>query len=226
MKKHRIFRWILTSFLLLFFTCGALGLWLWHAVSSVPQFYQELAITAEARKAAEKNSDSMERKVRSLRYRLRKEKMWILEFNQDEFNHWLAIAIGEKRPGVIPHRLKDPRGLILEDRILAGVTVNLPEFQGVISVEVFPSITVPNTVDVELKNVSAGTVKLSGKLFQSLIERFAQDAALPIEVLNQDGRMILRCHLREGDLVVDDQTIEVQHLAIAGKSILITGMVR
>ncbi len=223
MKKRQIFRWILISGLLFFLLLGTAGLWLWHGVHTVPEYYTGLAVTEQTRKTAEADSRSMERKVQVLRRKLRKEQMWVLEFTQDELNHWLAIAIGEKRSGMLPRRLRDPRGVILEDRILAGVTVDLPEYRGVVSVEFYPRILEPNVVEVELRNVSAGTVKVPASLLEDSIRQLAREISLPLDVRNEGGRTFLRYVFREGDLFVDEKSVEVHTLTLKGKSIVLTG---
>ena len=223
MKKRRIFRWILIFGLLFLLISGVIGSWLWCGIHTVPQYYAELAITEQTRKSAEADSRAMERKVQILRHKLRKEEMWILEFAQDELNHWLAIAIGEKRSGMLPRRLKDPRGVILEDRIQAGVTVDLPEYRGVLSVELYPKIVEPNIVEVELKNVAAGTVKVPARFLEEVIRQVAQEMSLPLEVRNEGGGTILRYAFREGDLFVDEKAVDVHTLTLNGKKVILTG---
>lgn len=223
MKKRRIFRWILIFGLLFLLISGVIGSWLWCGIHTVPQYYAELAITEQTRKSAEADSRAMERKVQVLRHKLRKEEMWILEFTQDELNHWLAIAIGEKRSGMLPRRLKDPRGVILEDRIQAGVTVDLPEYRGVLSVELYPKIVEPNIAEVELKNVAAGTVKVPARFLEEVIRQVAQEMSLPLEVRNEGGGTILRYAFREGDLFVDEKAVDVHTLTLNGKKVILTG---
>ncbi len=226
MKFRRVVRWFLTILLVLVLILGGIALWVWHGVNQEPEFYKNLAITAETRSAAEKDSASMELKVRVLRNQFLRNKEWKILFTEDEFNHWLAISIGEKRPGMIPHQLKDPRGLILKDRILAGVRVDTPEFQGVVSVEVFPSVSSPNTVDIELKNVSAGTVSIPPQLLESLIQQTARDASLPVEVLHVDGRTLLRFHLQEGDLFFENHAIDVRSISLDENVLWLSGTVK
>ena len=223
MKKRKIIQKLIIACLFLTAAGGGIAFWLWRGVHAVPEFYAQLEVTEKNREKAEKNSQKMAVKVQKLRRTIRKEKIWLLEFTQDELNHWLAIAIGEKRPGMLPHRLKDPRGMILEDRIRAGVTVDMPEFKGVVSVEVFPRISEPNVLDIELKNVSAGNVRMPAWIFESLIQEVANSASLPIEVLNQEGMTVLRFRFRDGDLCVDEIPVQVNTVSVNGKKILVTG---
>ena len=143
-------------FLVLLF--GGLGLWFWHAAKQVPDFYKELEVSQESRQDAEKDSQAMEQKVQRLRHTMKLGRIWLLEFSQDELNHWLEIAIGEKRPGVIPHQLKNPRCKILPDRIQAGVMVDAPEYKGVVSLECVPVISEPNVLELELLSVSCSSL--------------------------------------------------------------------
>lgn len=204
---------------------GGLGLWFWHAAKQVPDFYKELEVSQEARQAAEKDSQAMEQKVQSLRYRMKLGRIWILEFSQDELNHWLEIAIGEKRPGMIPHQLKNPRCKILPDRIQAGVTVDVPEYKGVVSLECVPSMPDPNILEVEVLSISAGTLKMSGKLFKKILKEGAKSAALPLEISDRNGKMILRMPLRKGDLAFEGHVIQVNTLTCENGKIMITGTV-
>jgi len=216
---------LLYVFLFLILLAAGLGLWSWRATKQVPTFYTELEITDQTRKGAEKDSRMMEFKVQRLRHTMKLGKIWLLEFSQDELNHWLAIAIGEKRPGMIPHQLKNPRGVILSDRIQAGVTVDAPEFKGVVSLECVPVISEPNVLEVELLTVSAGSLKMPGKLFRKIIERGAASASLPVEVLDRDGKMVLRMPLRKGDLAFEGHVIQVNTLTFQDGKILVTGTV-
>ena len=223
MKK--IFLRLLYVFLFLAVLIGGLGLWSWHAAKQVPDFYKELEVSQEARQDAEKDSQAMEQKVQSLRHRMKLGKIWLLEFSQDELNHWLAIAIGEKRPGMIPHQLKNPRCVILSDRIQAGVTVDAPEYKGVVSMECVPKIPDPNVLELELLSVSAGSIKMPGKLFRKIIQRGAASASLPVEVLDRDGKMVLRMPLRKGDLAFEKHIIQVNTVSFKDEKILITGTI-
>lgn len=222
-KMFRILRRIFVFLLILVLLFGGCALWLWHSVQQEPEFYRALAITPETRADAEKDSASMEAKVRVLRHQFRKDGQWKIIFTEDEFNHWLAIAIGEKRPGMVPHQLKDPRGVILEDRILAGIRVDTPEFKGVVSVEVFPSVSSPNTVDIELKNVSAGTISVPPSLLEKVLQQGAREASLPVEVLHENGRTILRFRFQDGDLFFEKHSIEVRSITLKGKALNISG---
>lgn len=223
MKKF--FCCLLYVLLFLVLLIGGLGLWFWHAAKQVPEFYKELEISEESRQDAEKDSQAMEQKVQLLRHRMKLGRIWLLEFSQDELNHWLAIAIGEKRPGMIPHQLKNPRCVILSDRIQAGVTVDAPEYKGVVSLECVPVISEPNVIEVELLSVSAGSIKMPGKLFRKIIQRGAASASLPVEVLDRDGKMVLRMPLRKGDLAFEKHIIQVNTLTFKDKKILITGTI-
>ena len=216
---------ILSVLLFLVVLFGALGLWFWHAAKQVPDFYKELEVSQEARQDAEKDSQAMEQKVQRLRHTMKLGRIWILEFSQDELNHWLEIAIGEKRPGMIPHQLKNPRCVILPDRIQAGVTVDAPEYKGVVSMECVPKIPDPNVLELELLSVSAGSIKMPGKLFRKIIKRGADSASLPVEVLNRDGKMVLRMPLRKGDLAFEKHIIQVNTLVCEEGKIMITGTI-
>ncbi|MCR5164358.1 MAG: hypothetical protein K6C40_10105 [Thermoguttaceae bacterium] len=216
---------ILSVLLFLVLLVGGLGLWFWHAAKQVPDFYKELEVSQESRQDAEKDSQAMEQKVQSLRHRMKLGRIWILEFSQDELNHWLAIAIGEKRPGMIPHQLKNPRCKIFSDRIQAGVMVDAPEYKGVVSLECVPKIPEPNVVEVELLSVSAGSVKMPGKLFQKIIRRGAESASLPVEVLDRNGKMVIRMPLRKGDLAFEKHIIQVNTLTFKDAKIMITGTI-
>ena len=114
---------------------------------------------------------------------------------------------------------------ILPDRIQAGVTVDAPEFKGVVSLECVPVIREPNVVEVELLSVSAGSLKMPGKLFRKIIKRGADSASLPVEVLNRDGKMVLRMPLRKGDLAFEKHVIQVNTLSFKDEKILITGTI-
>lgn len=224
MKIRKGIRIVLLIFLFLTVLGGGIAFWLWQRTHAVPEFYSRLEVTTENRAAAEQNSRNMETKIRKLRRSIRREKLWLFEFTQDELNHWLAIAVGEKRPGMFFQRLKNPRGLILEDRIQAGATVDMPEFKGVISVEIFPRVPEPNVVDIELKNVSAGKVKMPARIFERLIQEVADGASLPVEVLNQNGATILRFRFKEGDLCVDEIPLQINTVSVSEKKILATGV--
>lgn len=221
MKKFLCRLLYILLFLVLLF--GGLGLWFWHAAKQVPEFYKELEISQESRQDAEKDSQAMEQKVQRLRHTMKLGRIWLLEFSQDELNHWLAI--GEKRPGMIPHQLKNPRCKILPDRIQAGVTVDAPEYKGVVSLECVPVISEPNVVEVELLSVSAGSVKMPGKLFRKIIKRGAESASLPLEVLDRNGKMVLRMQLRKGDLAFEKHIIQVNTLSTQDGKIMITGTI-
>ncbi len=227
MKIRKIFRWFLLLFFLLFLTAGGIGLYVWNAVHAVPEFYSALEITPEKRVQAEVDSDAMELKFRNWRRDVRRGSAWILTFTQDELNHWLAIAICEKRPGIVPHQLSNPRGEILENgRIRVGVTVNAPEFQGVVSMELIPRVVEPNVVEVDFVNISVGKLKLlASRIWETILSKVAQDAALPIEVMWRDGAVVTTIRFREGDLFFDNRSIEIHTLHINDKNVQLTGLI-
>ncbi|MDO4629215.1 MAG: hypothetical protein Q4C70_08540 [Planctomycetia bacterium] len=227
MKKRKIFRWIFLLFFFFLLTAGGVGLYVWHATHSVPEFYSALEITPEKRVQAEVDSDAMELKFHNWRREIRKSSAWILTFTQDELNHWLAIAIGEKRPGIVPHQLSNPRGEILENgHIRVGVTVNAPEFQGVVSMELIPRVVEPNVVVVDFVNISVGKMKIIGpRIWGRILSKVAQDAALPIEVHWHDGTVMMTIRFRKGDLYFDNRSIELHTLHIDGKNVQLTGLI-
>lgn len=228
MKKHPILRCFLILFAVLILLATVGGLYVWHAVHSVPEFYSALEITPETRVQAEVDCDAMEQKVRVFRHSIRKSDAWLLNFTQDELNHWLQIAVCEKRPGMIPHQLSHPRGVILEDKIQVGVTVDTPEYKGVVSFELVPSVPEPNVVDIELQSVTLGNLQLpfpSTHFLGTLVCKIAEDMSLPIEVSYRDALIYIRLRLREGDIMVDNRSIELHTLFLDGKNVQLTGLV-
>ena len=101
--------------------------------------------------------------------------------------------------------------------------MDLPEYRGVLSVELYPKIVEPNIAEVELKNVAAGTVKVPARFLEEVIRQVAQEMSLPLEVRNEGGGTILRYAFREGDLFVDEKAVDVHTLTLNGKKVILTG---
>ncbi|MDO4570409.1 MAG: hypothetical protein Q4D38_08500 [Planctomycetia bacterium] len=219
-------RWLkrilfLLLFIVLFSLCVGGGVW-W-AIKAQPSFYKELAVVETNREKVILDSDKMCEKVRKLRHAAARKTRWEIEFSQDELNHWLAIEISEKKAGLLPRRLKNPRGQIVDGLIQAGVFIDFPEFQGVVSLDIVPRVIRPNVIQIELRRVRCGVLPVPLRLIAGEIEAKAKEYAIPLQIEATSGALLLTTELMDGDLVYEGKNIVIEEIEISGKNIRLLG---
>ena len=219
----RIIKWtIIILFIAALILCLG-GLLLWSGLKEEPDFYRELAVTSENSEQAQADSDSMRQKVAELRKAIRTKEHWEFDCTQDELNHWLAVYIRERHPGMIPRQLKDPRGVVLPDGIRAGITVDTPEYKGVLSVDILPEVEAPNVLVARLRRIRLGVVSIPLRAVRTIVGEAAQQYALPIEWMESEGEPKLRLKLQNSDIRYDHRDILIESIEIRGRSIHLSG---
>lgn len=224
----RILRWTAIIVLIAAIFILLLLLIFWWCLRCQPAYYRNLEVINVER--AKENSLAMTRKIAEARNNLRRPEAhdWVFEFSEYELNHWVEIERKEKYPGMF-RRITDPRGTIREDKITCGTTVDIPnrgfEYDGVLSVDFFPYMKEPNVFAFKIFKFRAGIVSLPQSVTIKQITELAEDHALPVSWIQEDGYHVLVVDFTRGDLSLqfENRDVTVKKIELGHGKITISG---
>ena len=219
----KLIKWVLSSLLFLVLVLAGLGFYVWHGIYQEPAFYRELAITPETREFAELNSGLMSAKISRCDKAMQRKGSWEIELTQNELNHWLAIEIDEKRPGAISRRIQGVRCQLVADVVRIGARVDVDEFQGVVSVDVVPTVEAPNVLVMELRRIRVGTIPLPRKRLLTLLEEKARELSIPFECLESNGNPSIRIAFSDGELRRGYHSLVLHKILLGAESVSVAG---
>lgn len=208
---------------LAFFSLGSLlaiiggVVWLRWAANQAPDFY-ESAITnssppAVRQEAAREFAEQTAQLVRDLQY----SPTWEQEFSQTQVNAWLAEELPQRYSKRIPRGVSDPRVQFDDGLVRIGFQLTSSKFDGVVSLDLRPSVPQPNQIAIAVESLYAGLLPLAPIAFtgdvSKQLDRFGVEHEWRTEngfqvlyvtvVPNRDDRPILE------ELVVDDERLRI-----------------
>ncbi|WP_254509579.1 hypothetical protein [Anatilimnocola floriformis] len=172
MKRIRR-RLLLVVFAALALLAAAVGFFSYQ-VRQVPEFYQQAiaAPVVEQQQAAEQ----FEHSALELQNSIRRDEDWQVEIAADEVNGWLATALPQKFPGVLPPEVSEPRVAIAPDRLHIATKYHTSGITTVVSIQLSAFLTPePNVVAVRIHRVAAGNIPLPlGKYLEQITAEAAR----------------------------------------------------
>lgn len=224
----RILRWTAIIALISVLFLLLLLLVLWWCLKCQPAFYRDQKIVNVER--AKENSLAMTRKIVEARNDLSRPEAhdWVLEFSEAELNHWMEIERKKKYPGLL-RRLPDPRGIIRENKVSIGSTVDIRrngyEFDGILSVDFLPYMKDTNTFAFKIYSLRAGIVSLPQSMVIKQITELAEDYAYPLTWTQENGYNILETSFSSGNLLWEKREIQVKKIELGHGKITISGWI-
>ena len=225
----KLLRKILFYFSLLLLCVVLIGLLLWYGSKCEPLFYKNLEVKNQ--KHAEENSRVMTQKILDVRTNLKapQEHEWTLEFTEYELNHWLEIE-GKKRKGIVlPRRISDPRGTIRENEISCGARLDVDwrnyDFEGLVSVDFLPYMEAPNVFKFKIFAFRVGMVPVPKTIVLGILTKIAEELALPVEWLKEDGYHVLRVAFTPGELQSAGRNITIEEVKLGYGKMLVRGSI-
>ena len=155
------------------------------AVRQVQPFYAS-AIKIAPRKL-EASSREMESRVAALYSDAKPPGRWQAAFTDDEVNGWLAVALGEKFPKLLPPEVTDPRVAFVDGGVLVGARWRGERLDAVISIQADAKMVGDDVLAIRLREVRAGSLLLP---LSDVVEQVSLGAAQlewPLQWTYEDG---------------------------------------
>ncbi len=112
---------------------------------------------AAARQFAEQTAEL----VRELQYSPK----WEQEFTQQQVNAWLEEELPRQYGHRIPRNVSDPRVQFTDGLVRIGFQLSSRAFEGVVSLDLRPSVPEPNRLEIAVESLSAGLLPLAPASF-------------------------------------------------------------
>jgi hypothetical protein len=218
---RRIVRW---SLLLLLVGLVAGGIWLYRAISYVPEFYS--AALAVAQPDLEQSNRDMLRRTAALTNDLKRVGEWRAIFTQQQINGWLAVDLPKNHPDLLPAELQNPRIRITPDRVSAAARYE-SNVSAVVSLEFAAILQGPNQVALRIHTLRIGDVPWRMDQIVEQATAAARQWGLQVEQTQTDGDPVLlltlppeaqqgreilleRLELRDGEVYLSGRTAPPQ----------------
>jgi len=184
---------------------GVMGFLAWRAAQHVPEFYaQAIEIPAEKQEHA---SDELLAKASSLASQAQHAGRWEAAFTAEQINGWLAVDLPKNHPKLLPKEAQHPRVAITADELLLGWRLEHPQYTGVVSLSVTPSIAAPNVLLLRVRKARAGSIPLPLNSILEAVAKGANDAKLPVRWLQVDEDPVAEITLPE-----DTESKQIQRI--------------
>lgn len=210
---------------LLVFACGALLLVAGAAISlrwaanQAPDFYENALAQsppqAARHEAAREFAEQTAQLVRDLQYST----TWEQEFTQTQVNSWLAEELPERYGDRIPRGVSDPRVQFEEGLVRIGFQLASKRFEGIVSLDLRPSVPEPNKLAVTVESLYAGLLPLAPASFTDDVSKQLAKYDVEHEWQIVDGRHVLLITIEpnRGDRpILEELTVDDEKLRIAG----------
>ena len=135
------------------------------AAQQAPEFYDNVADDAPAPAVRHEAARRFAQQTAELVEEFRYAPVWQQEFTQTQVNAWLAEDLPEQYGSKIPKGVSDPRVQFADGLVRVGFRLRSKQFQGIVSLDLRPSVPEPNKVAIAIESLSAGLLPLSPATF-------------------------------------------------------------
>jgi hypothetical protein len=189
------------------------------AANQAPDFY-ETALTqtpppAVQHEAAREFAEQTAQLVRDLQY----SPTWEQEFTQTQVNAWLAEELPERYGDRIPRGVSDPRVQFVDGLVRIGFQLSSKRFEGIVSLDLRPSVPEPNKLAITVESLYAGLLPLAPASFTDDVSKQLNKYGVEHEWQVADGRHVLLITVvpNRGDRpVLEELSVDDEKLRIAG----------
>lgn len=192
-------RYIAAAILGLFALIGGGAGYVFWSLSQVPEFYAEILEDAPPPEVRKAEAKAFVERAEQLNKAIEEDDAWSAEFTQSEVNGWLAEEAADEAGETYPSEVRDVRVHFTQSRLLVGCRVEQPQWNGVISLALKPSVPAPNRLEIEIESARAGLLPVP---LDSVLERVV--AALgqngwQATRRREQGRDFVNVNLERGD---------------------------
>jgi hypothetical protein len=215
-------RWFSWPWVLLAILCVAvLGVgYVLVALKQEPEFYRisrtRLADPAVRTAAVEEFTAQAE----ELEQAVTREAAWRVEFTEDQINAWLLDELPRRIRERDRRFVQDPLVDLSAGTVQIGARIDAPDYRGVVSVAVKPTIEPDSKLLVEIEAIRAGQLTIPAIRWLGQFRKQLEESGWPVEIVSESP-LQLRVDLRAigpawKALDVAELSIENDKLALAG----------
>jgi hypothetical protein len=216
-KPLRLVLWIGGILLLLATVALFVG---YRAVGRVPDWYQQATETVEPARQR-KASDEMERRVTDLASGVESTGKWKVLFTAEQVNAWLAVALKEKHPGLVPSDLTDPRVVIEPDGITVGGRFHRGSINSVVSLKIDVFLAEPNVVGARIRSARAGALPWPLGRVLDVISLAARKSNVSLQWRQTDGDPVALITIPPAD---KKKRLRIESLQLGDGELFVSGV--
>jgi hypothetical protein len=147
---------------------------------------------------------------------------WQAAFTDDEVNGWLAVALTEKFPELLPPEVADPRVAFVDGGVLIGFHWRGDHLHAVVTVEAEAAMAGEDLVTLRLKRARAGSLPLPLADVVEQISLGAEELQWPLRWTHEDGSPV--AVLKTADAFsTDDQRRQLEIIEVREGELLLAG---
>jgi hypothetical protein len=200
-------------------TVGGSFLGLRWAAKQAPDFYQTALAASPPpsvrHEAAREFAEQTANLVRDLQY----SPTWEQEFTQTQVNSWLAEELPERYGNRIPRGVSDPRVQFVDGLVRIGFQYTSKRFDGVVSLDLRPSVPEPNKLAITVESLYAGLLPLAPASFTDDVSKQLDKYNVEHEWQVENGHQVLLLTIvpNRGDRpILEELSVDDEKLRIAG----------
>jgi hypothetical protein len=195
------------------------GVWLYHSLDHVPEFYSQALSVGEAE--LQKSNREMLRRTAALNNDLKRSGKWQALFTDRQINGWLAVDVPKNHPDLLPPEVNSPRVHITVDGVFAGAQFD-GEVSAVVSVEFAVRLTATNILAVRIKKARIGDVPWPLDRAVDEVVTAAASWGFVVEQTHSDGDPLLLVTLPH-DLHDGRRRVLLEHLELRDGEVFVSG---
>lgn len=186
----------------------------WWASTAVPEFYEQALVDEPLPEIRQQAARQFVEQTLQLVEEIRQSEEWSEEFTQTQVNSWLAQHL-HRYDKYVPKGVSDPRVQFVQGLLQVGFHFTSKNWDGVVSLDLRPSVPEPNQLQIEIESVRAGLLPLPLEEFKLRISKEFAKEGFAAEWQDRDGREALIVNLDRGQETAPVlETVEVIEGAI------------
>jgi hypothetical protein len=198
---------------LLVVVAGLAG-WSWRAAVAIPDFYQQALDETPYPEVREQAARQFVQQTLQFVEDIRQSETWSEEFTQTQVNSWLDAHL-HRYGRYVPKGVSDPRVQFEAGLLQIGFRFANRSWEGVVSLELRPSVPAPNRLVLEIEAVRAGLLPIPLEDFKLRISREFAKEGFATEWQEDDDREALLVDLNRDEVAAPVlETVEVLEGAI------------
>lgn len=189
------------------------------AANQAPDFYESALAKkvppAARHEAAREFAAQTAELVQELRYAPK----WEQEFTQSQVNAWLAVELPRRYGDRVPRGVSDPRVQFAEGLVRIGFQLKASTFDGVVSLDLRPTVPEPNRLAIAVESLSAGLLPLAPGTFTDDVSKQLDQHDVEHEWQVENGFHVLYVTIvpNRGDRpILEEIAVADEKLRIAG----------
>ncbi|MFV0444375.1 MAG: DUF2140 family protein [Planctomycetaceae bacterium] len=179
--RRRWLRWLWLLLPVLVVTLFGVG-YLLVAIRREPEFYRESRAALADVAVREAAVEEFTQRTEELSVVVQRPQEWRIEFTEQQINAWLLQELPKHMSAKDRKTLQEPLVDLQPGLVQIGAKVALPQYTGVLSLDIQPTILEDESLQLTVKAIRAGDLPIPASRLLTEAMQYVDQSKLPVEI--------------------------------------------